>query len=70
MAFRRNQRTREIKHEIRVAAEAEEKEFYEHRAPAEWLKALAPIGTDWRKPFLENSSVADRNFLSAVSHSA
>ena len=42
-----------IKREIRVAAEAEEKEFYEHRAPAEWLKALAPIGTDWRKPFLE-----------------
>ena len=43
----------EIKREIRVAAEAEEKEFYEHRAPAEWLEALAPIGTDWRKPFLE-----------------
>ena len=43
----------QIKREIRVAAEAEEKEFYEHRAPAEWLEALAPIGTDWRKPFLE-----------------
>ncbi len=43
----------EIKREIRIAAEAEEKEFYEHRAPAEWLEALAPIGTDWRKPFLE-----------------
>jgi iodotyrosine deiodinase len=43
----------ETKREIRIAAEAEEKEFYEHRAPAEWLEALAPIGTDWRKPFLE-----------------
>jgi iodotyrosine deiodinase len=44
-----------IKHEIRVAAEAEEKEFYEHRAPAEWLEALAPLGTEWRKPFLEKA---------------
>jgi iodotyrosine deiodinase len=42
-----------IKREIRLAAEAEEKEFYEHRAPKEWLEALAPLGTDWRKPFLE-----------------
>ncbi len=42
-----------IKREIRVAAEAEEKEFYEHRAPAAWLEALAPLGTDFRKPFLE-----------------
>ncbi len=42
-----------VKREIRVAAEAEEKEFYEHRAPKAWLEALAPIGTDSRKPFLE-----------------
>lgn len=42
-----------VKHEIRVAAEEEEREFYEHRAPKEWLEALAPLGTDWRKPFLE-----------------
>lgn len=42
-----------IKHEIRVAAEIEEKEFYEHRAPKAWLDALAPLGTDSRKPFLE-----------------
>jgi nitroreductase len=42
-----------LKHEIRAAAEAEEKEFYEHRAPNEWLEALAPLGTDSRKPFLE-----------------
>ncbi len=43
------------KQEIRAAAEEEEREFYEHRAPAEWLEALAPIGTDWRKPFLETA---------------
>ncbi len=42
-----------VKHEIRVAAEAEEKEFYEQRAPKAWLDALAPLGTDSRKPFLE-----------------
>ena len=42
-----------VKHEIRVAAEAEEKEFYEKRAPRAWLDALAPLGTDSRKPFLE-----------------
>ncbi len=35
-----------VKHEIRVAAEEEEREFYEHRAPAAWLEALAPLGTD------------------------
>jgi iodotyrosine deiodinase len=44
-----------IKREIRVAAEEEEREFYEHRAPKEWLEALAPLGTDWRKPFLESA---------------
>jgi nitroreductase len=42
-----------LKHEIRVAAEAEEREFYEHRAPNEWLEALAALGTDAHKPFLE-----------------
>ena len=42
-----------VKREIRVAAEAEEKESYERRMPAEWLEALAPLGTDWHKPFLE-----------------
>ena len=43
----------EVKHRIRVAAEAEEREFYHGRAPDEWLAALAPIGTDEHKPFLE-----------------
>lgn len=42
-----------LKHQIRVAAEAEEREFYDHRAPAEWLQALAPLGTDEDKPFLD-----------------
>jgi nitroreductase len=43
----------ETKRRIREAAEAEEREFYERRAPPEWLADLAPLGTDWRKPFLE-----------------
>src|ERR1044071_1973521 len=42
-----------VKTEIRIAAEIEEKEFYEQRAPKAWLEALAPLGTDPRKPFLE-----------------
>ena len=44
-----------LKHAIRVAAEAEEREFYEHRAPNEWLEALAALGTDSHKPFLETA---------------
>src|SRR5205814_3463202 len=44
-----------IKHEIRIAAEKEEKEFYAHRAPKAWLEALAPLGTDSNKPFLETA---------------
>lgn len=42
-----------IKREIRVAAEAEERETYAHRMSDEWREALAPIGTTWEKPFLE-----------------
>lgn len=42
-----------LKHEIRLAAEKEERENYDHRFPAEWLDALEPIGTDAHKPFLE-----------------
>jgi iodotyrosine deiodinase len=44
-----------MKREIRLAAETEEKEFYEHRAPQAWLDALAPLGTDSNKPFLETA---------------
>jgi nitroreductase len=46
---------RDVKRRIREAAEAEEREFYERRAPQEWLEALQPIGTDWHKPFLETA---------------
>jgi iodotyrosine deiodinase len=42
----------EIKKQLRAAAEAEEKEFYAHRATPEWLADLAPLGTNWEKPFL------------------
>ena len=42
----------ELKREIREAAEEEEKEFYENRVTEEWEEALAPLGTDWRKPYL------------------
>ena len=43
----------DIKRQIRQAAEEEERAFYEHRAPDEWLEALAPLGTNSDKPFLE-----------------
>jgi iodotyrosine deiodinase len=43
----------EVKRRIRLAAEEEERAFYERRAPDDWLSALAPLGTDWRKEFLE-----------------
>lgn len=42
-----------LKHRIRLAAEEEEREFYQRRAPAEWLQALQPLGTGADKPFLE-----------------
>ena len=44
-----------LKREIRVAAEREEREFYAGRATDEWLEALAPLGTDEHKPFLETA---------------
>lgn len=44
-----------VKKEIRTAAEQEEAEFYQRRAPQEWLDALAPLGTDQHKPFLETA---------------
>jgi nitroreductase len=46
---------RALRRRIRDEAEAEERDFYEHRAPQAWLDALAPLGTDWRKPFLEDA---------------
>jgi iodotyrosine deiodinase len=46
-----------IKRRIREAAEVEEQAFYDGRAPKEWLDALAPLGTDANKPFLEAAPV-------------
>ena len=53
----------ETKERIREAAEAEEREFYEHRASEEWLAALAPLGTDDKKPFLETAPYLIAVFL-------
>ncbi len=43
------------RHRIRDAAEVEERAFYAGRAGEEWLNALAPLGTNWQKPFLETA---------------
>lgn len=53
----------QTKRKIREAAEAEEREFYEHRASPEWLAALAPLGTDEHKPFLERAPYLIAVFL-------
>ncbi|MCG8603762.1 nitroreductase family protein [bacterium] len=45
----------EVKRKIREAAEKEEEAFYSGRAPDDWLEALAPLGTDEHKPFLERA---------------
>jgi nitroreductase len=45
----------DTKRRIRLAAEEEERAFYGSRAPADWLDALAPLGTDAAKPFLETA---------------
>jgi iodotyrosine deiodinase len=45
----------EVKRQIRLAAEAEEKDSYERRMSQEWLEALEPLGTDWHKPHIEQA---------------
>jgi iodotyrosine deiodinase len=45
----------DLKRRIRKGAEDEERAFYSSRASEEWLEALEPLGTDWRKPFLETA---------------
>ena len=45
----------DLRHEIRIAAEKEEREFYSRRANAQWLEDLAPLGTDSDKAFLEKA---------------
>ena len=44
-----------VKRRIREAAEKEERRSYENRMPDEWLEALRPLGTDWRKPHIEDA---------------
>ncbi len=44
-----------IKRQIRLEAEMEEKESYDQRMSEEWLEDLAPLQTDWQKPFLETA---------------
>lgn len=58
----------DTKKRIRAAAEIEEKEFYEHRASAEWLAALEPLGTDTNKPFLETAPYLIAVFLQKFGH--
>ena len=56
----------EVKQKIREAAEIEERELYENRASDEWLDALAPLGTDANKPFLETAPALIAIFLKKV----
>lgn len=44
---------KELKAKIRKMAEEEEYKSYNSRMPDEWLEALAPLGTDWNKPFID-----------------
>jgi iodotyrosine deiodinase len=60
--------SRELKHRIREAAEAEEHEFYMRRAPQEWKDALAPLGTDEFKAFLDDAPVLIAIFERKHSH--
>jgi nitroreductase len=45
----------DVKRRIRLAAEEEERRSYESRMPSEWLEALRALGTDWRKPHIEDA---------------
>jgi nitroreductase len=60
----------DIKKQIRLAAEQEEREFYEQRASEEWLDALSHLGTDAEKPFLETASHLIVIFLKKFSYDA
>ena len=59
-----------IKYRIRVEAEKEERKFYDGRAPKEWLEALAPLGTNENKPFLETAPVLIGIFLKQYTEDA
>jgi nitroreductase len=58
-----------LKHRIRQAAESAEREFYA-TAPAEWLEALAPLGTDAVKPYLETAPYLIAVFAQRYRHAA
>ncbi|WKD50102.1 nitroreductase family protein [Microbulbifer spongiae] len=60
----------DIKRRIRLAAEEEEREFYQRRASEEWLNALEPLGTDAHKPFLESAPYLIAIFLKKFSSDA
>jgi len=57
----------ETKQKIRVAAEHEERAFYQEKATEEWLEALQPLGTDENKPFLETAPCLIAIFLKKFS---
>lgn len=59
-----------IKKVIRDAAEAEEREFYDHRVTDAWREALAPLGTDADKPFLETAPWLIAVFYEAYGYAA
>ena len=48
---------KKIKKKVRIAAEKEERQFYEKKATKEWLKALKPLGTNKDKKFLEEAPI-------------
>ena len=48
-------KSKKLKKKIRIAAEKEEKAFYNHRATKEWKKDLDPFNVTWKKPFLEDA---------------
>ncbi|MBN8650311.1 MAG: nitroreductase family protein [Cytophagales bacterium] len=48
-------KNKELKKEIRLAAEKEERESYDNRMSEEWLDAIKPLQTNWEKPFLETA---------------
>ncbi len=63
-------RSPSLKRSIRLAAEKEEQAFYGGRASEEWLEALAPLGTDARKPFLETAPCLIAIFARSYGHAA
>ena len=55
--------SQKVKEAIRIEAEKEEREFYERRAPEEWLEALEPLGVDANKAFLTEAPALIAVFL-------